>query len=70
MMLHVFIVLAILLIFEVPHLIKSRQYKSLVIYSVIYVITFTLAVCIDMGVKLPSSFILLGELFKKIGLTY
>ncbi len=69
-MIHVFIALGLVLAFELPYLIKTRQYQSLLVFSVIFVITFVFAVLIAKEVRVPSSLIIIGKFFQKIGLSY
>jgi hypothetical protein len=47
----VFIVIALL---DVPNLIKSKEWKELIVFSLFFIMGFSLAFLMAIGVKLPS----------------
>ena len=52
----ILIILAYLIIgiVEIIPLIKNRQKKELILYSIIFISAFTLSILLSLGVKIPS----------------
>ncbi|HHV50778.1 MAG TPA: hypothetical protein GXX54_03640 [Clostridiales bacterium] len=68
----VLIILAfiIMLAINLPSLIKSRDYKLIIIYGCFYTASFALSLLLAMNVKLPSILEMADSLFKTLKLSY
>jgi len=59
----VFIVIGLL---DVPNLIKSRQWKELVVFSLLFITGFSLSFLMAIGVKLPSPILAAQDLIENV----
>lgn len=50
----VFLAFAAIAAIDLPAMIKSKQWRTLVMYGVIYLLVLTLGVLIASGIKIPS----------------
>lgn len=56
---------------DLPDMIKSKQRRDLIIYSVIFVLVFTLGILVAAGVKIPSPIKAIQAFYRDVlGLTF
>jgi predicted cobalt transporter CbtA len=57
---------ALIALFDLPYIIRQKQKRILIIYSVVFIAVLSLAVMLGLGVKLPSSMLVIGDFMKKV----
>ncbi|HBC25847.1 MAG TPA: hypothetical protein DC013_00385 [Ruminococcaceae bacterium] len=65
----IFIFLAILGI-DLPPLIRSRNRREIVVYSLVYLFALALCFLYAAGVEIPSPVMVLGDMMKSVGISY
>lgn len=65
----IFIFLAILGI-DLPPLIRNRNRREIVIYSLVYLFALVLCFLYASGVRIPSLVMVLGDMMKSVGISY
>jgi hypothetical protein len=66
----VIIVYALLALFELIPIIKSRSWRHIAVCGVLFVISFALAILLKLKVRVPSMLLLLGDLLRSWHLAY
>lgn len=69
-MFYIIIIFLIFLAKDLPPLIRSKNRHDIIIYSILFVFVFTIAILRSIGTPIPSIMLLLGEAMTKAGLTY
>ncbi|MGI5935559.1 MAG: hypothetical protein ACOX7I_01965 [Oscillospiraceae bacterium] len=55
---------------ELIPIIKSRSWRHIVIFGVLFTISFALAILLKLKVRVPSIMLFLGDLLRSCHLTY
>jgi hypothetical protein len=64
------LVFIVMLVINLPPLIKKRELKMLIIYGCIYTTALVLCILLTLEVKIPSPLVLADSLFKSLNLSY
>lgn len=67
---YLIVVLAAVLLIDLPPLIKNKNRRELIVFLVIFVLTAALSVLVALDIPMPSPLLVLDDLLKGIGLSY
>lgn len=60
----------VILLRDLPALVREKSKGGLALFLLLFLTSLTLAVLIQLDVKIPSVLLLLGQVFKSLGITY
>ena len=56
----------IMLLIDLPRLIKKKQLRLFIVYGVLYAATFTLCLMLNLGIQIPSPLVVANDFFKQV----
>lgn len=70
MILYLIIIFAIILLINLPPMVKKKDIKMMIIYGCFFTVAFTLSILLTLGVSITSPLVIADKLFKYIHLSY
>lgn len=67
---YLIVVLAVVLLIDLPPLVKNKKPRELIVFLVIFVLTTALSVLLVLDIPVPSPMLVLDDLLKSVGLSY